>query len=379
MLMRRAPTASQGATGRRKERRRRYVVPSAILFFLLPHFALFDLALLRSLPELGISYGTHWQTPLAGALSMRVLIGTCVAAGLAVIPLLRRYAGRPARSRRAREVLVISVLVQAALTAAELEAYLIEPFRLGTTALRVASPKLDAAAPPLRIVHLTDIHVERTTRRERALVARVNALEPDLIVLTGDYLNLSYLNDERARQDFRWLISQLRAKYGIYAIRGSLEHTVEGTHRLFEGTEVVLLENEHRVLAAGGQKLALIGVACSHVQQQDAERLREAMAGLPPDVFRLLLFHSPDLAHQAALADIDLYLAGHTHGGQIRAPVYGAIVTSSHHGKRFEMGRYRIGDGLLYVSRGLGMEGSFAPRARFLCPPEVVSISLGGE
>jgi hypothetical protein len=78
---------------------------------------------------------------------------------------------------------------------------------------------------------------------------------------------------------------------------------------------------------------------------------------------------------------INLYLCGHTHGGQVRLPFYGAVVTASTLGKRFEMGYYRLQDTHLYVSRGIGFEGMGAPRVRFLCPPEItlVSIRVGEE
>jgi predicted MPP superfamily phosphohydrolase len=81
----------------------------------------------------------------------------------------------------------------------------------------------------------------------------------------------------------------------------------------------------------------------------------------------------------AADVGVDLYLAGHTHGGQLRLPFFGALVTASIYGKRYEMGAYREGNTLLYVSRGLGMEGKGAPRARFLCPPEIVLFTLVGD
>jgi hypothetical protein len=88
------------------------------------------------------------------------------------------------------------------------------------------------------------------------------------------------------------------------------------------------------------------------------------------------LYHSPDLAEAAAQAGVDLYLAGHTHGGQVRLPGWGALVTMSAYGKRFEAGQYRLGPTTLYVSRGIGLEGLRLPRVRFLCPPEIVSIQL---
>jgi hypothetical protein len=75
---------------------------------------------------------------------------------------------------------------------------------------------------------------------------------------------------------------------------------------------------------------------------------------------------------------VDLYFCGHTHGGQIRLPLLGALITSSELGKRYEMGRYKEKGTTLYVSRGLGMEGLGAPRARFLSPPEVILWNLSG-
>jgi predicted MPP superfamily phosphohydrolase len=76
---------------------------------------------------------------------------------------------------------------------------------------------------------------------------------------------------------------------------------------------------------------------------------------------------------------VDLVLSGHTHGGQWRIPGFGAILTSSRFGKRYEAGRYTKDNTHLYVSRGLGMEGFGAPRARFFCPPELVLITLRGN
>jgi predicted MPP superfamily phosphohydrolase len=92
----------------------------------------------------------------------------------------------------------------------------------------------------------------------------------------------------------------------------------------------------------------------------------------------VLLHHTPDLMPQAVSLGVDLYLAGHTHGGQWRLPGFGAILTSSRYGKRYEAGHYHEAGTHLYVSRGVGMEGFGAPRARIFCPPEVVSITLSG-
>jgi predicted MPP superfamily phosphohydrolase len=116
-----------------------------------------------------------------------------------------------------------------------------------------------------------------------------------------------------------------------------------------------------------------------HTEGRDQGALKTLLAQVPEQAYKLLLYHSPDLIEVAAEGGIDLYLAGHTHGGQIRLPVYGAVFTSSRLGKRYEMGQYTVGETVLYVNRGLGMEGSIAPRARFLCPPEIAVVEIGAN
>jgi predicted MPP superfamily phosphohydrolase len=124
--------------------------------------------------------------------------------------------------------------------------------------------------------------------------------------------------------------------------------------------------------------LALIGLDCSHDSERDAQWLAAISTQLPRDAVRVLLYHSPELIPFATELGIDLYLCGHTHGGQVRLPGYGAILTSSELGKQYDMGYYRSGDTHLYVSRGIGMEGLGAPRVRFLCPPEITLFSMQG-
>jgi predicted MPP superfamily phosphohydrolase len=125
-----------------------------------------------------------------------------------------------------------------------------------------------------------------------------------------------------------------------------------------------------------GQSLTLVGVACSHNQSLDVQRLRQTLNEIPPSGMTVLLFHSPDLILEASELGVDLFLAGHTHGGQIRLPILGAVVTHSIYGNRYVSGLFHEGDTTMYVSRGLGFEGGWLPRARFLCRPEIVSIEL---
>ena len=129
------------------------------------------------------------------------------------------------------------------------------------------------------------------------------------------------------------------------------------------------------VAGDGRDRRLALGPAIPAGHRRDRARLRSPLPG-SPKAFTVLLYHSPDLFPPAAELGIDLHLAGHTHGGQLRLPLFGAIVTSSAFWKRYEAGLYRRDGATLYVSRGIGVEGKGAPRARFLAPPEVVLVVL---
>jgi predicted MPP superfamily phosphohydrolase len=260
-------------------------------------------------------------------------------------------------------------------------AFWIEPHRLQLTHQRLHSPQL-AGATPLRVLQFGDLHIEGVTARERRFVELVAAHRPDLIVFTGDFLSTSYLDDPEAHAACRWVLSQLNAPLGVLVVSGSPAVDREPTvAALLAGLPVRWLRDERIRIAHQGHTLEIAGVSCTHRPFVDAPRMREVLdharaAGERP--FTILLYHSPDLAPDAAEAGVDLMLSGHTHGGQVRLPFYGALVTASLYGKAFEAGRITLGDLTLYVSRGLGLEGTAGPRVRFLCPPEVVLWELEG-
>jgi len=349
-----------------------------VVFFATLSFSALDLALLKSLPVLGLSYGPAEVTFIVMLVARSaVTITMAISFGLAMV--WRRWRKRKVNLSQAVALhLNVFFGVQLFLSLCTIDGFLIEPFSLQVTHHEFSFDRLSIEGLPLRIAHLTDPHVERTTVRERKLVALVDELQPDLILLTGDYLNLSYLGDETAQRDFRTLASQWQAPYGVYAVRGSVDSPAL-TKRLFAGLDIVVLENESVRLDIEGQEIYLVGVACSHDLSIDIPRLDQALRGVPPDSFKILLYHSPDLIEAASERGIDLYLAGHTHGGQIRLPLYGAVFTSSIYGKQYEAGLFQKGRTYLYVSRGLGLEGAYAPRARFLCRPEIAVHTLHGQ
>ena len=335
-------------------------------------FCLGDWVLLQTLPRLQLSFSKDISSCLTASFIVRLfLFFGLIAAALPACWLKRR------QSKRTRGTAALFIAVNLAFSAIQVDAYIVEPLMVETTHITLASADLDPDAPPVRIVHLTDTHIERLSYRERTVIDKVNALQPDIVVFTGDYINTTYFGDATAHEHFREFVAQIEAPYGIYATRGTVEPSPDTMAHLIEGTEIVWLEQEAVTVNVRGQKVMLVGVNCDH-NDGDAVRLDQAMAGIPRDAFTLLLFHSPDLIHEAAAHGVDLYLGGHTHGGQLRLPFYGAIVTMSKYGKQYEAGLFQEGGTTMYISRGIGFEGYSMPRARFLCPPEIVSIELKG-
>lgn len=272
--------------------------------------------------------------------------------------------------------LIVLTSFQTLISAVAIYATWIEPFALDVTR-RTYSPAGWCGSTPLHVLHISDIHFEGLSPRENALLATVVDFQPDLILLTGDYLNLSSVYDAGAQAGVRELLAQFHAPLGIFAVTGSPVVDVEGiVPGIFEGLPVTWLRDEAVSVALDGGSLTILGVTTTYDEVRDTAALTRLARDVPDGSFTVLLYHTPDLFPTAAALGVDLYLCGHTHGGQIRLPMYGALATSSRWGKRYEMGLYREGSSVLYVSRGLGMEGLGAPRARLLAPPEVVMWTL---
>lgn len=244
--------------------------------------------------------------------------------------------------------------------------FLVEPHWIEVKTVRLSSPGISPSSGPIRIVHISDLHSEAVALNEPAAAELVNRLKPDLVAVTGDYLNT-----KEGAPAARGLLSAINAPYGVFCVKGNYDLMVP-VPGLFDGLPVRLLDKNAAVLDIRGTKLRVIGFGIGSGPYLN--RLMAAL-GAPPG-YDVLLYHYSDLAYEAERAGVDLYLSGHTHGGQIRLPFYGALITLAAFGKRFESGLYRLGKTALYVNRGLGMEGGKAPRVRFLCRPEITVFEI---
>jgi hypothetical protein len=235
-----------------------------------------------------------------------------------------------------------------------------EPLQLITTTISINSPKLQS---PIRLVHLTDLHCDGTVRTEQKLPVVVRELRPDLILFTGDASNNS-----RGQKEFQRCMSEISKIAPTYGVYGNHDSRSRRKIETFQNTGVTNLDSTSTQLDINGNKVWIGGAAI------DSEGfLSDIMSTAPPDSYKIFLYHYPDGIRAASAKQIDLFLAGHTHGGQIRLPFYGALVTSSSLGKQFEYGHYVVGKTHMNVSSGIGMTGL---PVRFLTPPEVAVIDV---
>jgi predicted MPP superfamily phosphohydrolase len=248
--------------------------------------------------------------------------------------------------------------------------YFVEPYWIDVNVIPIETEKLTSTS--FRIVHFSDMHCEGKMRNEKRLVELVNSLQPDIIAFTGDTLNTS-----QALPLFKDTMSDLKAKLGKFAVRGNFDARYLRYTDLYGGTGFELLDEKTASTEKNGEKISVTGLRCGR-----PGRFRELLAEVADDQFSVFLYHFSDLVEDVGCLNVDLYLCGHTHGGQVTLPIYGALITLSKFGKKYESGMYKINNTILYVNRGIGLEASPAPKVRFLARPEITVFDIkpaGGD
>lgn len=302
-----------------------------------------------------------------------------VAPALGAIALLRRWTGwrRSREAATTRTTPAVRALACASLLLPFVGAYasFVEPLRLTEERVAIAV-SAERLAAPLRIAVLADIQSERVEPQLAAAVASALAFEPHLILLPGDLIQAPPGAYERAAPAFRELLRPLTAPLGVYFVLGNTDDP-ERVRAVLEGTNVRLLRNETVELEHAGRPLRLGGADFYPSAPHVVAFVRE-LERLPGADLRILLAHYPDVALALGRGTrVDLTIAGHTHGGQVRIPFFGPPITLSRVPRRVAGGGLSDMDGRrLYVSRGLGSERGLAPRIRFLAPPEVSLLTL---
>ncbi len=221
----------------------------------------------------------------------------------------------------------------------------------------------------LRILHLTDIHIDGFVDGGKKLQETVRTLEFDLCVLTGDYRFLTYGPYDTCGNKMATLLEVLQCELGTYAILGNHDFIEEVP--FFEKAGVPVLLNDFVELSLGTHKLYVAGVDDPHFYGVDD--LNKALNGVPNDACVLLLAHSPEMYKEANDKGIDYYLCGHTHGGQICLPGGIPVITHGACPRYMCSGAWRYGAMQGYTSRGAGCSGV---QARLNCPPELTIHTL---
>lgn len=221
------------------------------------------------------------------------------------------------------------------------------------------------------ILHLTDLHQKEFGRGQARLLSRINRHRYDMVAVTGDILTGSRPDVKPALELLAGLAPQ-----PVFFVNGNNEWSAVYRHRYWimrrlGGAGVAVLDNSAVPLPRNGSHLWIAGV---DTPTESRDRLDRALSGTADGAPVLLLAHSPTIFPEAVRAGVDLTLTGHTHGGQIRLPLLGALwAPDLGFFPRWDYGRYREGRSTLIVNGGLGE--SVLP-LRFNIPPEIVFITL---
>ena len=242
--------------------------------------------------------------------------------------------------------------------------------------IELAFPDLPAAFDGLTIAHVSDIHVGKLTTGPvlERVTTEVNRLEPDLILVTGDLINMSLDDLPRALA----VLHGMKSRYGLFVCEGNHDLMADADAFVFraKASGLRLLVNEAATVAAGGEALQIIGLRWGegHTKAKNAvgtesAALRRLLDERQPGAFPIVLAHHPAAFDATAAAGVPLTLAGHTHGGQLnltREIGFGARLY------RYASGLYRKGASRLVVSNGTG---NWFP-LRVNAPAEVILLTL---
>jgi predicted MPP superfamily phosphohydrolase len=238
-------------------------------------------------------------------------------------------------------------------------------FQVDFSERTILLPQLPAAWDGLQILHLSDIHFSGTPDRAFYLhvIDRCRRWEPDLLAMTGDVVDTD--------KHHRWVLpvlGRLRWKTAAFAILGNhdLWHEPDRVRRRLRRAGMRVLGNGWETLQLRGEPLTVIGHEGPWFPPEPD------LSACPAEPFRLCLSHTPDNIAWARRHHIDLVLAGHVHGGQIRLPGFGSIFVPSKYSRRYDHGTFHEPPTVMHVSRGLAGEHSL----RYLCRPEVTLLVL---
>lgn len=272
----------------------------------------------------------------------------------------------------------------AAIALGPLYATQVEPRWIEVNEVDIHVPGLALPLDGLTVAQLSDLHLGPcvTAEEVRRGVVQTGRLQADLIVLTGDFVYRSAHYSESCAQE----LAALHAPLGVYAVLGNHDVWADADEVAgnLSSVGIAVLRDAKVPLPVGGARLWLVGIEDTGytggsfgdfqtVWQGAAGRLAALLDSIPPEDNRLLLVHNPDFTEMLPDGRIDLALCGHTHGGQVRLPLFGPPLVPSCFGQRYAAGLVDGPHTRVYVNRGIGL---ISPAVRFNCRPEITVLSL---
>jgi len=228
---------------------------------------------------------------------------------------------------------------------------------------------------PFTVVHIADLHADRYTDEDkiRRYVERVNNSYPDIVTFAGDLITTGTAYIDSAAE----LMGEIRATYGVFAVIGDHDYWVDEDRitNALESYGITVLRNENHWINHGGSQIRLTGLTEIYSQQVPDSRLTELLDEDKGESFRIVISHQATgrLVEESRTNKVDQLLTGHTHGGQIRIPVFFYPITAAQAETDYVIGHWWLDDMLLKINNGLGF--TLAP-IRYNAPARVSVITV---
>lgn len=259
----------------------------------------------------------------------------------------------------------------------------LEPYRTVIKEVTISLPHWDKELNGFKVVAISDIHGGShtiTEERIRAITEKINAQNPDIIVLLGDFVSQTHDNVPIKKRDLKMPIetiaqnlSGLKAKYGVYVVIGNHDWWFDDAkcRTEFEKVGFTVLENETKSFEVNGKSITILGI--EDFWRRAVVDVKNVLEKLPSQKNVIGITHNPDSFDQTP-DSLAVLIAGHTHGGQVNFPFIGAPIVPAK--KEYTAGHVEKEGRNLFVTTGIGTSGL---PFRFRVPPEIVVLTLNGK